>query len=126
MFGPIFCGCHLYTLLPQPVVSSRQKSSRCTVKVKINTLMASGSCSFSWRKEPAPAIEAEQGFRIPSLPAIMSLSRMHRLCGYGTSFVLLQASVLTFCTSVHLHLQQVCRQHQARGKGCHPDGPEQA
>lgn len=103
MFGLLFCGCHLYILLPKPVVSSRQKSSRCRMKVEINPLMASGSCSSSWRKEPAPALEAEQGFRTPSFPAIISLFGPHRLHLYGISFARLQLETLLPCYSIRDH-----------------------
>ena len=103
MFGPLLCGCHLYTLLPKTVISSRHKSSRCRMKVKINPLMASGSCPSSWKKEPAPAIEFEQGFRAPSFPAIISLSSLHRIYIYGTSFVLLQLENLLRCYPVQDH-----------------------
>lgn len=97
MFGPLLCGCHLYTLLPKTVVSGRHKSSRHRMKVKINPLMAPGSCPSSWKKEAAPAIEAEQGFRAPSFPAVITLSSLHGLYIYGTSFVLLQLENLLLC-----------------------------
>ena len=100
--GPFSVGV-VFTLYCLTVISSGHKSSRRRMKAQINPLMASGSCPSSWKKESAPAIAAEQDFRAPSFPAIISLCSLHRLDIYGNSCVLLQLENLLVCYPIQDH-----------------------
>lgn len=60
-------------------------------------------------EEASTAMEAEQGFRAPSFPAVMDLSSLHRLYIYGISFVLLQLENFSATQYTVTGLKETCK-----------------